>query len=107
MMTDYGYKPLVAWITEHMKRMHSPPRPVEHLLTCGNTNGIDLCLRTLLRRGDAVLSEEFTYASTLQVRAASCVSALHRAAWSLCAPPQPLTSPAPPPAPCRRCGRWA
>jgi DNA-binding transcriptional MocR family regulator len=46
--------------------MHAPPVPVQHLVTCGNTNAIDLVLRTLLNRGDVVLAEEFTYSATLQ-----------------------------------------
>ena len=94
-MTDYGYKPLVAWITEHMRRIHAPPRPVELLLTCGNTNGIDLCLRTLMQRGDAVLSEEFTYASTLQVR----LTAHFAPTLRTLSPRLALSS--------RRCGHWA
>jgi len=68
MMTDAGYKPLTGWVAKHCEKLHSPPLRVEHLVTCGNTNGVDIALRTLLARGDVCLSEEFTYAATLQAR---------------------------------------
>ena len=67
-MSAAGYPPLVSWVAAHVAALHAPPRPVVHLITCGNTNGVDLVARTLLDAGDAVLAEEFTYAATLQAR---------------------------------------
>jgi DNA-binding transcriptional MocR family regulator len=77
-MNAAGYPPLVSWVGEHVRALHAPPGRVAHLVTCGNTNGIDLVLRTLLNRGDVVLAEEFTYSATLQARpsrANACVRA--------------------------------
>jgi DNA-binding transcriptional MocR family regulator len=77
-MNAAGYPPLVSWVGEHVRALHAPPGRVSHLVTCGNTNGIDLVLRTLLNRGDVVLAEEFTYSATLQARpsrANACVRA--------------------------------
>lgn len=69
MMTDAGYTPLVGWVEAHVRAVHAPPRPVAHLVTCGSTNGVDLALRCLADRGDAVVVEEHTYSATLQARA--------------------------------------
>ena len=65
-MNSAGYPPLVDWVSRHVRALHAPPAPVAHLVTCGNTNAIDLVLRCLLNPGDAVLCEEFTYSATLQ-----------------------------------------
>ena len=65
-MRDQGHGPLAEWVREHVQALHAPPRRIEHLVTCGNTNGLDLALRCLLSRGDCVLTEEYTYAATLQ-----------------------------------------
>ncbi len=65
-MRDGGYAPLGAWVAAHVQRLHAPPVAVDHLVTCGNTNGLDLALRSLLNPGDVVLTEEYTYAATLQ-----------------------------------------
>jgi aromatic amino acid aminotransferase I len=67
-MRDQGHGPLADWVREHVQALHAPPRRLEQLVTCGNTNGLDIALRCLLSRGDCVLTEEYTYAATLQAR---------------------------------------
>ena len=51
---------MVAWCTEHIKRVHSPPYGGWGVhLSSGNTDGTDAVFRTMLDRGDYVLVEEF------------------------------------------------
>lgn len=65
-MSDAGYAPLVSWVEGHVQAVHRPPRRVAHLVTAGSTNGVDLAVRCLADRGDAVVVEEHTYSATLQ-----------------------------------------
>ena len=34
---SFGFGPLMGWIAEHVKKMHNPPFPHEHLLTNGRS----------------------------------------------------------------------
>uniref|UniRef100_A0A061S2W1 Kynurenine/2-aminoadipate aminotransferase n=1 Tax=Tetraselmis sp. GSL018 TaxID=582737 RepID=A0A061S2W1_9CHLO len=75
---SFGYGPLMKWISAHMKRMHSPPHPHEHLLTNGSNHLIEMALSMLLEHGDPVLCEEYTYSnileSTLMPKGYECVA---------------------------------
>lgn len=56
----YGHKHLIAWVKEHLTRMHNPKYDDwEVLLTAGNTDGTDGIMRACLDRGDYLLVEEF------------------------------------------------
>jgi aromatic amino acid aminotransferase I len=62
----YGAPNLVAWLKEHVQRVHSPPTTGwELLVTAGNTDGSDGILRSMLDKGDSVLVEEFAYPGLL------------------------------------------
>ena len=52
------------WLLEHVQEQHRPPCDWDVSVTAGSTCGIDVVLRLLLDRGDAVLCEEFTFMAT-------------------------------------------
>lgn len=58
--STYGTKHFLAWIREHIHRVHSPKyADWEVLCTAGNTDGTDAVMRACLDRGDHLLVEEF------------------------------------------------
>jgi len=75
---SFGYGPLMGWIASHVKKMHSPVYPHEHLLTNGSNHLIEMALAMLLEHGDPVLCEEYTYSnileSTLMPKGYECVA---------------------------------
>ncbi|EIE19767.1 PLP-dependent transferase [Coccomyxa subellipsoidea C-169] len=57
-----GYPPLHRWAKSHMLSMHSPPAGVHDLImTNGNNQTIEMVMRLLMDKGDAILCEEYTY----------------------------------------------
>lgn len=69
-----GAPPLVDFIKEHTRIIHSPPyEDWEVILTVGNTQGWDSTLRTFTNRGDSILAEKFTFSSASEcARANGC-----------------------------------
>eukprot|EP00951_Prasinocladus_malaysianus_P001060 scaffold7468_cov31-Prasinocladus_malaysianus.AAC.3 len=63
---SFGYGPLMTWIADHVKKMHNPPYPHEHLLTNGSNHLIEMALAMLLEQGDPILCEEYTYSNILE-----------------------------------------
>lgn len=62
-----GNANLAAFMREHTEMIHHPPYANwDVLMTCGNTNAIDTCMRLLLNRGDSLLIEEYTFPSVLE-----------------------------------------
>ncbi|WBW72671.1 aromatic aminotransferase [Schizosaccharomyces osmophilus] len=62
-----GCAPLSKFLKEHTQLIHSPPyKDWDILLTTGNTQALDMCLRMLLNRGDSILVEKYTFPSALQ-----------------------------------------
>ncbi|KAL7424065.1 hypothetical protein Q5752_001650 [Cryptotrichosporon argae] len=62
----YGAPHFVAWLKEHVARVHNPPYAGWQILnTAGNTDGVDGVMRTLFNRGDSCLVEEFSYPGSL------------------------------------------
>ncbi|KAI1848663.1 hypothetical protein JX265_011486 [Neoarthrinium moseri] len=67
---NYGYSTgspqVLRYVTEHIEMVHDPPYDDwESCLTCGSTSALDITLRILCNRGDAVLVEKYTYSGTL------------------------------------------
>ncbi|CAL8471435.1 g10977 [Coccomyxa elongata] len=57
-----GYPPLHSWAKAHMLRMHAPPVGLHDLIiTNGNNQTIEIVMRILMDKGDAILCEEYTY----------------------------------------------
>ncbi|KUJ09038.1 aromatic aminotransferase Aro8 [Mollisia scopiformis] len=57
-----GQQPLLRFITEHVEIIHNPPyRDWSVCLTCGSTSALEIALRMFCNRGNAVLTEEYTY----------------------------------------------
>lgn len=62
-----GNADLVNFFKEHTEMIHHPPYADWNIMmTAGNTNAIDTCIRMLLNRGDTMLIEEFTFPSVLE-----------------------------------------
>jgi len=60
----FGDVELRRWAKEHIQMVHRPPYDDWDLtLTIGNTMAFEVCLRTLLERGDSILMEEYAYTS--------------------------------------------
>ncbi len=60
--STFGAPHFVAWLKEHVTRVHNPPYDHWNILnTAGNTDGVDGVLRTIFNRGDYCLVEEFAY----------------------------------------------
>lgn len=61
-----GYRPLRQFLSEKLASVRSIRADVEDILiTSGSGQGIDLVTRLLVRPGDCVLAEEFTYGGAL------------------------------------------
>lgn len=62
-----GNAQLLDWMKEHTRIIHHPPyEDWSCMMTAGNTNAIDTCIRMLLNRGDTLLIEEYTFPSVLE-----------------------------------------
>ncbi|KAK9453890.1 pyridoxal phosphate-dependent transferase [Dipodascopsis uninucleata] len=62
-----GCKPLLAWITEHTATVHHPPYSNWGcIMTVGNTQGWDAMLRMFCKRGDTIITEEYTFPSAME-----------------------------------------
>lgn len=60
----FGDVELRKWAKEHIQMVHKPPYDDWDLtLTIGNTMAFEVCLRTLLERGESILMEEYAYTS--------------------------------------------
>lgn len=65
-----GSAQLLRWITEHTELVHNPQyRDWQCTMSIGSTSALDMCLRMFARRGDYVLSEEYTFASAVDTMA--------------------------------------
>ncbi|EEB08175.1 aromatic aminotransferase [Schizosaccharomyces japonicus yFS275] len=63
----FGALQLAAFVKEHTRIVHQPKyEGWDVMLTAGNTNALDTCLRMLLNRGESLLVEEYTFPSALQ-----------------------------------------
>lgn len=63
-----GYKGLRELASLRFERREGVPLPVDNIsITSGSTQSLELVLRTLIRPGDTVLTEEFTYSGTLGI----------------------------------------
>ncbi|KAF2459894.1 pyridoxal phosphate-dependent transferase [Lineolata rhizophorae] len=61
-----GAAQLLRWLTEHTELVHRPPyADWACTMSVGATSAFDMALRMFTRPGDAILSEEFTFASAL------------------------------------------
>lgn len=62
-----GQIELLTFAKEHTEMIHHPPyKDWDVLMTAGNTNSIDTCMRMLLNRGDTLLIEEYSFPSVLE-----------------------------------------
>lgn len=62
-----GNANLLQFFKEHTEMIHHPPyADWGVMMTAGNTNAIDTCIRMLLNRGDTLLIEEYTFPSVLE-----------------------------------------
>lgn len=62
-----GNADLVKFFKEHTEMIHHPPyADWGVMMTAGNTNAIDTCIRMLFNRGDSLLIEEYTFPSVLE-----------------------------------------
>lgn len=62
-----GPPQLLRYLTEHTEIVHRPPYSNwEICLTQGNTSALDIALRMLCERGDAVIFEEYSFSSAIE-----------------------------------------
>jgi aromatic amino acid aminotransferase I len=62
-----GQAAMLKFAREHTEMVHHPPyADWQCLMTAGNTNAIDTCLRLFMNRGDALLIEEYSFPSVLE-----------------------------------------
>lgn len=62
-----GPTPLLDFISKHTEMVHNVGyEDWDVICTIGNTQGFDATLRTFCNRGDIILSEEFTFSSSLE-----------------------------------------
>lgn len=62
-----GQVELMQFAREHTEMIHHPPyEDWGVMMTAGNTNSIDTCLRMFLNRGDALLIEEYSFPSVME-----------------------------------------
>ncbi|OCK73349.1 PLP-dependent transferase [Lepidopterella palustris CBS 459.81] len=65
-----GSAQLLRWITEHTEMVHNPPyADWRCTMSVGSTSALDMALRMLTRRGDFILSEEYTFATAVETAA--------------------------------------
>ncbi|KAL1585930.1 hypothetical protein WHR41_04998 [Cladosporium halotolerans] len=66
----YGAAQFLRWIVEHTEIIHSPPyQDWSCTMTVGSTSAIDMGLRMFTKRGDWILSEEFTFPTAVEAAA--------------------------------------
>ena len=62
-----GSAQLLRFVTEHTEIVHNPPySDWQSVLTTGSTSGVEIALRMLCNRGDVLLTDEYTFASTVE-----------------------------------------
>ena len=62
-----GSAQLLCFVTEHVEMVHDPPYADWNCsLTCGSTSALETAFRMLCSPGDYILSEEYTYAGTIE-----------------------------------------
>ncbi|KAH6887072.1 pyridoxal phosphate-dependent transferase [Thelonectria olida] len=62
-----GSAQLLRWITEHTELVHNPPyADWQCTMTVGNTSALDMALRMFVKRGDFVLSDDYTFSSSVE-----------------------------------------
>jgi aromatic amino acid aminotransferase I len=62
-----GSSQVMRWVTEHTELVHSPPyADWECNLTIGSTSAMDIALRIFTERGDAVLTECYTFPAAIE-----------------------------------------
>lgn len=62
-----GSQPLVRFMTEHVELVHNPPyRDWSTCLSGGATSAMEMALRIFCNRGDAILTEAYTYPGTVE-----------------------------------------
>ena len=62
-----GSPQLLRFVTEHTELVHSPPyQDWQCTLTAGSTSALDMAFRMLTKRGDWLLTEEFTFATAVE-----------------------------------------
>jgi aromatic amino acid aminotransferase I / 2-aminoadipate transaminase len=65
-----GAAQLLRWVTEHTELVHSPPYADWACnLTIGSTSALDMALRMFCKRGDYIISEEYSFASAVETAA--------------------------------------
>lgn len=63
----FGSAQFLRWIIEHTEIIHSPPiQDWSCTMTIGSTSAIDMSLRMFCKRGDWILSEEFTFPTAVE-----------------------------------------
>jgi aromatic amino acid aminotransferase I len=66
----HGSAQLLRWIAEHTELVHTPPyADWECTMTIGSTSAFDMALRMFTRRGDYIISEEYTFATAVEIAA--------------------------------------
>lgn len=66
----FGAAQFLRWIVEHTEIIHSPPyQDWSCTMTVGSTSAIDMGLRMFCKRGDWILSEEFTFPTAVEAAA--------------------------------------
>jgi aromatic amino acid aminotransferase I len=66
----YGSAQFLRWIVEHTEIIHSPPyQDWSCTMTVGSTSAIDMGMRMFCKRGDWILSEEFTFPTAVEAAA--------------------------------------
>jgi DNA-binding transcriptional MocR family regulator len=66
-----GYRPLREWVALDLTARGVPVHADQVVMTHGSQQAVDIVARTLVQRGDIVLTEQPTYLAALQVFAAS------------------------------------
>ena len=62
-----GPPQLMRYLTEHTEIVHAPPySDWEICLTQGSTSALDIALRMFCQRGDALLTEEYSFSSAIE-----------------------------------------
>lgn len=66
----HGSAQLLRWIVEHTEIVHNPPyQDWSCTMTVGSTCAFDMALRMFTRRGDWILSEEYTFPAMVETAA--------------------------------------
>ena len=72
-----GSAQLLRFVTEHTEIVHDPPyQDWQITLTAGSTSALDMAYRMFTKRGDYILSEEYTFATAVETAAPMGVKVL-------------------------------